>query len=115
MDGNRTKLGNFEYSYDFAGRPLTLVRRDCAACAAVPIITSASYLPFGPEQTLAFGNGTIQSRSYDARYRMTRNTLTAPGATPLADFVYTSDPAGNVAAIADALDPRSIVDSATTT
>src|ERR1044071_3721177 len=104
MDGNRTKLGMLEYSYDYAGRPLTLAHRDCPTCTAVPIITSASYLPFGPERTLVFSNGTTQSRSYDVRYRITANTL-ATSATTLADFVYTNDPAGNITAISDAVDP----------
>jgi RHS repeat-associated protein len=102
-DGNRIKLGNSEYSYDFAGRPSAASHRDCPSCSAVSLVTSASYLPFGPEATLAFANGTTQTKSYDSRYRIAENKLTA-GTTTLIDSSYTIDAVGNPTAIADLTD-----------
>jgi RHS repeat-associated protein len=98
-NGNRTQLGDLEYAYDFADRPRSVSR------GAAPIITSASYQPFGPEGELVFANGTVQSKTYDARYRMTANKLTAAGAVTIADYAYTTDPAGNITAIHDQVAP----------
>lgn len=102
-DGNRTKLGKFEYTYDFAGRQLSVARRDCPTCSAVPLVSSASYLPFGPEKALVFANGTTQSKSYDARYQISENKLVA-GLVTLLDHGYASDAAGNIASIHDLAD-----------
>ncbi len=102
-DGNRTLLGNLQYTYDYAGRPLTVSRRECPTCTPVSIVASTSYLPFGPETDLLFGNGTHQAKAYDSRYRIAENKLTAPGSVTLADHVYTSDLAGNITVIQDSV------------
>jgi YD repeat-containing protein len=88
------------YTFDFADRPLS------AAAGATTYVTAASYLPFGPETQLVFGNGTTQARAYDLRYRPVENRLDAgPGsASPIADYLYSEDAVGNVTAIHDALD-----------
>jgi len=99
-DGNRTKLGDLQYSYDYAGRPVTVSHRDCSSCTPVSLITSASYLPFGPEAELVFGNGTRQTKSHDTRYRITQNTLTF-GAQTIAAYTYVTDDLGNVTSIHD--------------
>jgi len=85
------------YSFDFADRPFS------AASGATTYVASASYLPFGPEAQLTFGNGTTQTRSYDLRYRPLENRLDG-SASPIADYLYNEDPAGNVTAIHDAMD-----------
>jgi RHS repeat-associated protein len=103
-DGNRTKLGDLEYAYDHAGRPLAVSRRTCSGCTPTPLISSASYLPFGPETDLFFGNGTRQTKTYDTRYRITENRLTGPGALTLADFAYVTDAGGNITTIQDSVD-----------
>ncbi|HEX3578136.1 MAG TPA: DUF6531 domain-containing protein, partial [Thermoanaerobaculia bacterium] len=76
QDGNRTSLRYpsgrvVQYTFDFAGRPLT-------ASDGAPLVTSASYLPFGPMTALAYGNGTTKTMQYDARYRISENKLTTP-------------------------------------
>ncbi|HKO57511.1 MAG TPA: DUF6531 domain-containing protein, partial [Thermoanaerobaculia bacterium] len=86
------------YGYDFADRPVS------AASGATPLVTGATYLPFGPMTSLSFGNGTTKTMSYDARYRPTENKLTGPSG-PIADYLYASDAAGNITQIHDALDP----------
>lgn len=103
-NGNRTQLGTLYYTYDAANRPSAVTRRDCTGCPTLPIVTSASYLPFGPETQIAFGNGTQQTKSYDSRYQITENKLTGPGAVTVADYVYATDPAGNITTIHDAVD-----------
>jgi RHS repeat-associated protein len=85
------------YSFDFADRPFS------AASGTTTYVASASYLPFGPEAQLVFGNGTTQTRSYDLRYRLVENRLDG-GAGPIADYLYGEDPAGNITSIHDALD-----------
>lgn len=103
-NGNRTRLGTLYYTYDAADRPSTVTRRDCPTCQALPIVTSASYLPFGPETQIVFGNGTQQTKSYDSRYRIAENKLTGPGAVTIADYTYVPDAAGNITLIHDVTD-----------
>jgi RHS repeat-associated protein len=103
-NGNRTRMGTLYYTYDAADRPSSVTRRDCPTCQALPIVTSASYLPFGPETQIVFGNGTQQTKSYDSRYRITENKLTGPGAATIADYTYVPDAAGNITSIHDVTD-----------
>ncbi len=85
-------------TFDFADRPAS------AALGSTPLVSSASYLPFGPVERVAFGNGTVQTRSWDQRYRPLENRLDG-NVGPLADYVYGLDAVGNVTALHDALDP----------
>jgi RHS repeat-associated protein len=85
------------YTFDFANRPYS------AASGTTTYVGSASYLPFGPEARLVFGNGTTQTRTYDLRYRPLENRLDG-SAGPIADYLYGEDPAGNITAIHDAVD-----------
>lgn len=101
VDANRTQAGSLHYTYDLLGRPMSVIRRECTGCTEQPIITSASYLPFGPEKSLAFGNATQQTKSFDTRYRITENKLTGPGAVTVADYAYGSDNLGNITSIHD--------------
>jgi YD repeat-containing protein len=86
------------YTFDFADRALS------AASAGTNFVTSANYLPFGPEGQVTFGNGTTKSMTYDARYRPLENKLTS-GLGVLADYQYSEDAVGNITAIRDAVDP----------
>jgi RHS repeat-associated protein len=103
-NGNRSTM-NYpngiaaHYTFDFADRPYSL------ANGSTTIVASAGYLPFGPLTTLAFGNGTTRSMSYDTRYRPTENKLTGPGGT-IADYIYAEDNNGNITQIHDATDAR---------
>jgi len=98
-DGNRSLIGypstqlTVTYNYDYAGRPVS----------ASGVISAAEYLPFGPLRKLVFANGTSQTLAYDARYRLSRNTL-AGAASALVDQQYHTDGVGNVTLIEDLLD-----------
>jgi RHS repeat-associated protein len=100
-DGNRavvkypsTQL-TVQYGFDYAGRPTS----------ASNLVTTASYLPFGPLKNLSFANGTTQTLGYDARYRVTSNSLGVTGQNPLAQYTYGYDATGNITSILDATDP----------
>lgn len=101
--GNRTYIGypffpGVEYTYDFAGRPLTASLRGIR-----PLISSASYLPFGPLTELNFGDDFATQRfAYDSRYLPVSNQV-LQGVSPLASYAYQHDPAGNITQILDQL------------
>jgi RHS repeat-associated protein len=98
-DGNRTRSGDLESVYDYAGRPISL------ASQATVLVSSASYLPFGPETEVVFGNTLAQRKTYDARYRLTSNQLVPTGTGgALATYEYQYDGAGNITSIHDAAD-----------
>ncbi len=86
------------YGFDFADRPQN------ASANGTTIVGSASYLPFGPETQLTFGNGTTKTMTYDLRYRPIENKLTG-GAGSIADYGYSEDAVGNITAISDLVDP----------
>ena len=67
------------------------------------LVSSATYAPFGPMTSIAFGNGTTQTISYTQRYFPQENKVVASGRT-LVDQMYTEDAVGNIAAVADMLD-----------
>src|SRR3954447_5529537 len=101
--GNRTTViypggGLAQYSFDHAGRPTTL------SSSGVTYLSAATYLPFGPETSVSFANGTTQTRLYDSRYRIQRNTLSSSTSGTIADYTYTDDAAGNITSIHDMLD-----------
>jgi RHS repeat-associated protein len=102
-NGNRSSItypsGRIvNYTFDYADRPLS------AISGTTTYVSNATYLPFGPQNSMSFGNGTSQTMQYDTRYIPLENTL-ATGATPLIDYSYTKDLVGNITAIHDVLDP----------
>jgi RHS repeat-associated protein len=112
-DGNRTTITypsflpfvigypnarTISYAFDYADRPVA------ASLDGVPIVTIATYRPFGPRNSIAYGNATTRTVTFDNRYRVQENKLTAPAGT-IADYTYTSDGSGNVLTIHDLTDP----------
>jgi RHS repeat-associated protein len=103
-DGNRTRIRYpsnrlVTYVYDFAGRQVS------AAVDGTMLVSSASYLPFGPATEIVYGNGTKRAVTYDNRYRPRINDLQKTGGTSIARYEYNYDPSGNVLGIEDELDP----------
>ncbi len=103
-DGNRTRIRYpsnrvVTYGYDFAGRQVS------AAVDGTVLVSSASYLPFGPATEIVYGNGTKRAVTYDNRYRPRINDLQKTGGTSIARYEYNYDPSGNVLGIEDELDP----------
>jgi RHS repeat-associated protein len=98
-DGNRAQITypsgrTATYTFDYAGRPLS------AASNGSTLAQNARYLPFGPMTNLTLGNALPVVRTFDARYRITRNELTA-----VAAYTFGYDNAGNITAITDVTDP----------
>ena len=83
------------YGFDGADRP------SAVAWGATPLVTSASYLSFGPVREIVFGNGTTQTMTRDARYLPLTNQLVA-GPVTLASYTYATDTGGNITEIHDA-------------
>lgn len=95
-------VGESAYTYDHSDRPVTL-ELDVSG-NTYPIVTAATYEPFGPLTSLTLGNGVVEDRGYDDRYlpvaitaEDTNNTIT------LLDWDYTIDEVGNVTEIGDLL------------
>ena len=99
-DGNRQQITlpsgrAIDFTYDFAGRPAT------ASTRGVPLVTSATYAPFGPARRVVYGNGTVKEMSLDARARIVENKLAG-----IAGYQYAYDGVGNILQIRDAFDAR---------
>jgi RHS repeat-associated protein len=104
-DANRNRLqitypsGRIvKYTYDYADRPLSVYS------GSTNYVTSAVYEPFGPLQTLVYGNSTKRNITYDLSYEPVENKLTH-STTTLADFTYGFDPDGDITSVLDTLHP----------
>jgi len=102
-NGNRTTLVYpsglaVDYGYDYANRPVSI------SVNGMTYVSGARYLPFGPELSVSFANGTTQTRTYDTRYRIQRNTLTNASGLAIADYSYSEDAVGNITSIHDLVD-----------
>jgi YD repeat-containing protein len=106
-NGNRLEIGypgdvRAIYGYDYADRPSTLDVEGLGGTPMQSIVTSASYLPSGPLDSLELGNGLTETRAFDARYH--RDRITVAGGSTLLDWDYLTDDVGNIETIADVLD-----------
>jgi len=96
-NGNQTRLTYpsgriIDYTYDFADRQLS------AVSGATVYVASATYLPFGPIETITYGNNTVKRMSYDLRYRPLTNNLEKGLTNPtyLMRNTYGFDPGQNL-------------------
>ena len=101
-NGNQTKVvypsGRVvDTTFDYAARPYL------ATSGSTAIVSSTSYLPFGPIKEIVYGNGSSQTMTRNTRYRMERNRLTTSAGT-VADYTYLHDGFGNITQIHDATD-----------
>jgi RHS repeat-associated protein len=79
------------YARDVQGRITGINRVDGAS--SVPIVTGATYLPFGPLASLAFDGRATQAWTYDQNY-----WIDAIGGTAL-NLDYTTDALGNISGL----------------
>ncbi|MFC4818713.1 RHS repeat domain-containing protein [Dokdonella ginsengisoli] len=56
------------YARDTLGRVTAVTWKANAGAAATPIVSNASYYPFGPLNVLTYGNGRTLSKGYDQDY-----------------------------------------------
>ncbi len=87
-----------EAGYDFADRMRRLdIRRGDGSLT--PVVTGASYHPFGPRAQVTFANGVVEDHRFDTRYLPA--AVEVPGKL---SWSYTNDANGNVVSIVDDLD-----------
>jgi RHS repeat-associated protein len=87
------------YIHDAIGR-ITQVNASGAVSAA--IVTNATYYPFGPLNTLTFGNGRILTKTYDQNYAIDKITSSGLGGLTL-DFNV--DVMGNITNVSQTIAP----------
>lgn len=81
-----------EYGRNTLGQ-ITAVTVTPANGAASQVVTSATYLPFGPLASYALGNGQVVTRTYDANYAVT------DVASPALNLHFARDAMGNIVAL----------------
>jgi YD repeat-containing protein len=108
--GNRTKLTYpsgrvVDYTYDYAGRPLTAIGKMTNASTTITTtyVSDALYYPFGPLWRLERGSGISTDVLRDQRYAPSGITHRF-GLQLLVYKNHVTDAAGNVTAITDELD-----------
>ncbi len=84
-------------TYDFADRPASLLAQRTGK-PDQSLVSSASYLPYGPLNTLTLGNGLTETHAFTQRYFPSSITLGS-----LLSWTYTTDKVGNISTINDAL------------
>jgi YD repeat-containing protein len=107
------------YSYDLAnqlvgitypsGRSVKYLRNQAGNITKVTsaqqgktsvLADAIAYLPFGPEISRRFGNGLIETQTYDLDYRLGQLAT-----TPVLNFTYTYDLINNIRSIGDNITP----------
>ncbi len=91
------------YSRDDQGRVIGLTTKASASSPSQTVISSVSYLPFGPISDYTYGNGLVQTMSYDQGYRL--NQLSVTGASNPIEKSYSYDGNSNITGILDVADP----------
>jgi RHS repeat-associated protein len=89
-------------TYDFADRPASLLAQR-AGKPDQSLVSSASYLPYGPLASLTLGNGLTEAHAFTQRYFPSAITLGSP--SNLLSWTYATDNVGNISSIADLLNP----------
>jgi RHS repeat-associated protein len=91
------------YNHDAAGYVSSVTAQVPGASSATTVAT-LSHLPFGPMSGMTYGNGVVETRTYDSDYRATNITDVLSGATGQ-NLTYVYDNANNVKSITDAVNP----------
>lgn len=86
------------YTRDKMGR-ITQISAQAAGGSAQTVVSSVTYAPFGPVTGMTYGNGVVETRSFDPDYRMTK--VQSAGASTVQSLTYSYDAGNNVASIVD--------------
>lgn len=86
------------YYYDAAGNITQVTTTKNGVTQA--LADGISYLPFGPIQSMEYGNGLVETKTFDLQYRP--GSVELPGRLNLS---YGYDPVGNIGSITDILNP----------
>lgn len=92
------------YGLDSLARINRISSRENASATEKVIVDNVLYLPFGPVESLRFGNGYVLNKGFDTHYR--HDTIsTTYGANALLSLDYAYDPSGTIERITDAVYP----------
>ena len=86
------------YSRNALGQITKVEWQESSSSATQILVNNVSYLPFGPIQSMTFGNGAVTSLQYDNDYRLTESTTTS---NPVRDVIYSYDAASNIVSMID--------------
>jgi len=92
------RQGQVNWVHDAADRVTAVTAKVNGSTATVA--SSILYKPFGPHRSITFGNGLLDTRSYDTRYRL--GTWTLGG---LLSYSHAHDDDDNVTTRTDLIDP----------
>lgn len=90
------------YARDSLGRISDVTTQTDSSSAAVNVVTSIGYLPYGPVTGYTYGNGLQRTVSYDQDYRVA-DLATGPSGI-IQDAVYSHDVVNNITGITDGND-----------
>lgn len=96
-----------DHELDSLGRVAAVSTRSDVNAAPVTVLSTVTYLPFGPADSMQFGNELATDTTYDQDYRLTgMSTVDAsgPGGPDLQDATYVLSKVNNVEDIINMLD-----------
>ncbi len=95
------------YLRDAGGKITRVDAKPTATSAQVTLVGSAAYLPFGPLNSLTFGNGRALTKAYDRNYAVDSVTDSASSNPLSQDFTVNS--VGNVTGLTERTGPSTMV------
>jgi RHS repeat-associated protein len=84
------------YTYDTTGHISSIAVTPDGSSTAITVVSSVTWMPFGPVSSYTLGSGQTITRTYDANYRLTDLTSTA------LNLHFARDLMGNINAIGSA-------------
>ncbi len=91
------------YSRDAMGRIAGITTQANAAALPLPVVSGATYLPFGALTGLTYGNGLALAIAYDQDYQPSAREVS--GSSVVQSLAYGVDADGDITAISDAVTP----------
>lgn len=93
------------YTRDAMGRTTSVSAQPPAggaSAAAISVLANVAYQPFGPINSLSFGNGITESSIFDLDYRLTSRTdIGTSTAVAVQSLTYLYDASNNVSSVTD--------------
>ncbi len=90
------------YTYNLAGLPETVQRKESTDTSAKNVVTNFDYSPTGQVALTSFANGVTTTNTFDSTklYRLTHKVTTS-GSNNIQDISYVYDPVGNITTLTD--------------
>lgn len=86
------------YTYDTMGRVSGITMQDNLLAIPTPLVSSASYFPFGSLKGFTYGNGIIENKTVDLNYHLINKTINS-----IVNFTLGYDAVGNILTSTDNL------------